>query len=405
MSARRLFYPALAAISAIALVSLYLLAARGDGIPPPSLGVGRAKASRPKLADDIRNNTLGFEKIFVVGLPSRTDRRDGIVLEAALSNLDVEFVDGVRGGDVPDKAVPTGPGRERLPDPVVGCWRAHMNAMQEVVRRNLSSALIMEDDADWDVRLRSQLHDFALASHALTQPLAGSSPASLRYADATFPDPTDGPSAVPDLAFDTLPATAPPTASPYGDHWDVLWLGHCGMRFPFAGGNGSQAAPVPRGRVVHAPDATVPQHRHLWTMASPDDLRAQYGHHTRVVHHAQDGVCTLAYAVTRRGARKLLRELGLEALGAPLDIELRRFCETPPRGGRRIRSCLTAQPSLFGIHLPAGPKKSNSDISDHGAGYQAAMTRGVRYSVRMNADVLIEGRMNELVDQWPDAGQ
>lgn len=56
MSVRRLSYPALAVISAIALVSLYLLAPRGDGVPVP---LGRVRASRPKLTDDIYNNTLG----------------------------------------------------------------------------------------------------------------------------------------------------------------------------------------------------------------------------------------------------------------------------------------------------------------------------------------------------------
>lgn len=56
-----------------------------------------------------------------------------MVLGAALSTLEIEFVDGVRGGDVPDKAIPTGPGTERLPDAVVGSWRAHVNAIQEFV--------------------------------------------------------------------------------------------------------------------------------------------------------------------------------------------------------------------------------------------------------------------------------
>lgn len=150
MAVRRPSYLAIAVISAIVLVSLYLVATRRDGTPIPSLGAGRVKALRPKLTDDIYNSTLGvshaslslhtgsnlqtqFEKIFVIGLPSRTDRRDGIVLEAALSNIDVEFIDGVQGKDVPDKAIPTGPGLERMPDPNVGSWRAHINAIQESV--------------------------------------------------------------------------------------------------------------------------------------------------------------------------------------------------------------------------------------------------------------------------------
>lgn len=72
-----------------------------------------------------------FEKIFVVGLPSRTDRRDGMVLQAALSNMDIEFIDGVAGADVPDKAIPMNKGQKRLRDASIGSWRAHMNAIRE----------------------------------------------------------------------------------------------------------------------------------------------------------------------------------------------------------------------------------------------------------------------------------
>jgi hypothetical protein len=112
------------------------------------------------------------------------------------------------------------------------------------VRRNLSSALIFEDDADWDVRLRDQLRNFALSSRALTQPLAGVEP--FTYADATYPHPSDtSPASLNDFAFDSLPATVAPASSPYGDEWDVLWLGHCGMHFPFANGK-----VIPKGRVV-----------------------------------------------------------------------------------------------------------------------------------------------------------
>ena len=74
---------------------------------------------------------LQFEKIFVVGLPARTDRRDGMVLQAALSNMEIEFIDGVAGGEVPDKAIPMNKGQKRLKDASIGSWRAHMNAIQE----------------------------------------------------------------------------------------------------------------------------------------------------------------------------------------------------------------------------------------------------------------------------------
>ena len=74
---------------------------------------------------------LQFQKILVVSLPSRSDRRDGMVLNAALSNIQIEFIDGVLGQDVVDKAISTSPDHDRLKDPTIGSWRAHMNAIRE----------------------------------------------------------------------------------------------------------------------------------------------------------------------------------------------------------------------------------------------------------------------------------
>lgn len=69
--------------------------------------------------------------MFVVGLPERSDRRDGMTLQAAVSDIDIEFIDGVRGTEIPDKAVPTSKDHGRPPDPVLGAWRGHMNAIRE----------------------------------------------------------------------------------------------------------------------------------------------------------------------------------------------------------------------------------------------------------------------------------
>ncbi|KAI1124004.1 hypothetical protein F5Y10DRAFT_250650 [Nemania abortiva] len=343
---------------------------------------------------DIYNSTLGFEKIFVISLPSRTDRRDGITLAAALSGIELEFIDGVDGAAIPEKALPHTSKQDLLSGPGLGAWRGHLNAIQEIVRRNLTSALILEDDADWDVRIRDLLHNFALSSRALTQPLVDKG--TNAYADPTYPNPLDtSPSSTPDLMFDNLPATAKPLISPYGDEWDVLWLGHCGMHFPFADNK-----MISKGRVVQA-DQTVPQRNYLWSISYPNDLKEQYADHMRITHHVQDGTCSLAYAINQRSARKLLYEAGLKDVISAFDITLRWFCEGTGEPNRGYHNCLTTSPSLFSIHLPAGPKKHNSDISDHGDGDQEERTELLRWSVRMNAKVLIDGR-TDFVDQYPD---
>jgi hypothetical protein len=79
------------------------------------------------------NSTLGFAKIFAVGLPERQDKRDALTLAASLTGFDVEFVDGVHGGDIPDKAVPFGINRTRMMDTNLGRWRGHMNAVRRYV--------------------------------------------------------------------------------------------------------------------------------------------------------------------------------------------------------------------------------------------------------------------------------
>jgi hypothetical protein len=333
-----------------------------------------------------------------------------MTLGAALGNLEIEFIDGVMGNTVPDKAVPLTPELDRPPDPVVGSWRAHMNAIQElvaiypgsgetnklmllhrVVRRNLTTALILEDDADWDIRIRDQLRDFALSAHALTQPLASD---PRHYADPTYPSPNEDSPVAAEISYKGLPETVAPMRSPYGDNWNVLWVGHCGMKFPFA-----DNMVAPRGRVVWH-DESVPQQQYLKTFTKPDELKEQYPNHTRVVHHAQEAVCSIGYAITQKAARQLLYEVGLKELSAAFDIQLRWFCEGG--GGRKYHKCLTSQPSLFHHHRPLGPKSAESDISDHGEGWQEkAHTRVVRWSVRMNAEILMEGG-TDFIDQYPD---
>src|SRR3954464_12630691 len=85
------------------------------------------------------------------------------------------------------------------------------NSTCRVVQQNLSSALILEDDVAWDVRIRKQLRDFALSTNALTQPLQAS-PNS--YPDSTYPIALDSsPEAALDIPFQHLPATLPPKFS------------------------------------------------------------------------------------------------------------------------------------------------------------------------------------------------
>lgn len=232
-----------------------------------------------------------------------------------------------------------------------------------------------------------------MSTQALTQPLADF-PGS--FADPTYLQ--DKPSSDEDIEipFNRLPKTVAPHFSPYGDSWDLLWLGHCGMQFA-----PPDQKSTPQGRVVHRGDETTPERRYLYSFSDPFTLVDAYPEHTRAVHHVREGVCSLAYAVTQKGARKLLHEVALRDVTDAFDILLRFYCEgTHGRGRHR---CLTSQPGLFSHHRPAGPNSAQSEIGNHGDGHRDhSQTDMVRWSTRLNADVLMDGG-SVFHDQYPNA--
>lgn len=263
------------------------------------------------------------------------------------------------------------------------------------MRRDLASALIMEDDVDWDVRIKDQLHDFALASNALTQPLSKNSG---EYADSTFPTPQDVTS-LPDhhISFDDLPSTLRPQTSPYGDNWDILWLGHCGMAFPAASKRGAKN--IPKGRVIQSQDPTVPPRESMGFIASEQELKDQYPDHTRVTHHASEGVCALGYAVTQAGARSLLYWLGLTEVNGALDFMLSMACEGA--SGKPYHRCLTTQPPIFNHYRAKGKKEFESDIDDHGSDpRENARSDNTQWGVKMNFGGMLKGQRS-FVDLYP----
>ncbi|KAF2447822.1 glycosyltransferase family 25 protein [Karstenula rhodostoma CBS 690.94] len=388
---------------------------------------------------DIMNATLGFQKLLVLNLPFRTDRRDAMTLSAATTNMQLEFVDGVTGDSIKQSAYPPPQENIKLLPGIRGSWRTHMNALQRVVEQNLTTALIFEDDVDWDVRIRQNLQRFALASRFLStnKEILSSSPRykienveNVETEETTFRMLSDNHTMahLPSLPLASLYRKSHHpqhhSSSPYGDpsQWDVLWFGHCGAGFPRYSPLHKKTDVTTANVILTNPnDETVPAPRHL--KAHPfqsilDPLAEAYPPHTRIYHRSTGGeLCTVAYAVSQRGAQRLLHQFGVKGWNGIFDSELGRWCagEDPDMGASaspsskkkisdgRERICLASQPPIFAHHHPMD---GESDIGGLGGGYATKFeTKYLRYSVRMNLERIVMGRREkELVDQWPDEG-
>lgn len=87
---------------------------------------------------DEKADTIQFEKVYVVSMPTRSDRRDSLTLAAAATGMRIEFIDGMHGEDVIDKALPPNNQEHRagLNEGTIGAWRSHANLLQKWVFRS-----------------------------------------------------------------------------------------------------------------------------------------------------------------------------------------------------------------------------------------------------------------------------
>lgn len=324
---------------------------------------GRPKSAGPVLSNsarrlpdsslaDLKNSSLGFEKVFVLNMPSRTDKLDAMILAASVTGFEFDVLEGVQGDSISKKALSgkweNRPGIEG----VVGCWRGHMNFAKEIVSRRLSSAIIIEDDADWDFNLRSIMEYIALGSQAL---------------------------------LDTPQDEAP--RSPYGDGWDLMWFGHCA----------SSSIKGDDRRFIIKNDPNVPPRQHRANYGDIPDMSA-YDDNTRIMFFTAGNTCTYSYALSYHGAAKVLKYLSMDIFNKPIDFGLREMCEKKDRGFR----CISVFPQIFGEHKPAGANERDSDIDPQNRssvrikGY----SHNTVHSTRLNVEHLIDGRMDLLENQY-----
>lgn len=279
--------------------------------------------------------------------------------------------------------------------------------------KNLTTAFVMESDADWDLRLKDQLYDYAKSTRALIQPVAGT---KNKFFDPTYPIPPPSTADEPQqpLLFTKLPKTALPTVSPYGDDWDILHIGHCGMRSPLLDVPHEwleAAKHVPKGHVVHNDDETVPEPHYLHSFnddkIQPFRSMRPGVNHTRIVHHSMNFVCSHGFGISQAGARRLLHYVAMRKLDGPFDAMMERYCQDPKLLGRR-GPCLATQPPLMGQHRPAGDITKDFEINspwfDGVSGTRdKGFTDNIRHSAQENIANMAYG--DEVDDLWPDTAQ
>ncbi|RDW82818.1 hypothetical protein BP6252_03930 [Coleophoma cylindrospora] len=318
-------------------------------VPTPAPAPAPAPAFTGELSD-VMNATLGFQKIYVLSMPSRTDKRDALILSAHLTGIDLEFVDGVKPEEVSEKAVPLrwskGTGG------TLGCWRGH--------------TMIMEDDVDWEAMIKAQLTDFARG----TRSLINSSLASWASENPQVP-------------------------SPYGNGWDLMFIGHCGLNN--LAGKDREYWITENDPTVVTPEERKIQRQTRWARRPDWMLDHLAGNTTRVVTPVKSAVCLASYAISLQGAMKILYDQSILPNAIEIDNSLGKFCE------RGDGLCLAPWPSIFGTHVPAGDMSKDSDrqTSRPGRVREIPQSYDLTYPTRINLPSLIKGS-TIVKAQYPD---
>lgn len=257
-----------------------------------------------------------------------------------------------------------------------------MNILRKVVRSGVSSALILEDDADWDLHIVQQMQQFANASTEFLQ---------------TTP------------AWKRKPL--PKTDSPYGEGWDVLWVGHCSGWAAFDPEEAKHIAIIRNDTTVPPAWDIVSQLREFQFNPSRPPCSAHLGAdppgvvcnsprlapNERIVQQRTSPLCTTGYAVSQQGARKMLARMGAVSVSdvqAPIDWEMINMCREELRPGVEAARCLTVSPPYIASHRSRGPKSLDSDIQQTGGHKEVrdvSTTKGMVWSTRMNIVNLIGG--------------
>jgi hypothetical protein len=222
-----------------------------------------------------------------------------------------------------------------------------------MVREGVQSALLFEDDADWDVMFKDQLYEFAKGARVV-QGVKG------------------------------------PQHSPYGDDWDLLWFGHCGVSLRPADDQAYYIIP-------NDPTVAPLERRYGSRPEIPTTLQSNSSRYT---FRGVAGRCLTGYGLSLRGAQRLLYKESMTR-ATSIDRGVAGLCSQ----AKGDFECVATWPAMVGTFKDAGDVSRDSDrVSVKGEPRKYASTRDVLYPVRLNIDRFLK-KIPKFRPQWTEEGE
>ncbi|OCK76876.1 glycosyltransferase family 25 protein [Lepidopterella palustris CBS 459.81] len=264
------------------------------------------------------NSTLGFGALLAVSPPS-SPRRHALLQQANVTEIDITIPELPVWTEEDEAGFRAVSGQSTMTKGMIFAWLSHLRVLEWFLSSGLETALIMEDDMDWDIRLRSQqIPRVAAAFRTLF--------------NLTYPSPS-------------------PSDFYYGAKtgWDILYFGHFD-RWNWLGAETGVGVQIPSDLTSrpHAfiPDATVPPRYNMHPTTANVLTALDVPSYTRIIHPSKFPFGSWAYAVNRASAAHILSN-DVAAAAAPkwqqdsLDNALNRACASG------ILHCWTVNPEIF----------------------------------------------------------
>ena len=224
-----------------------------------------------------------------------------------------------------------------------------------MVNERIQTAMVMEDDVDWDVMIKAQMTEVARG----TRHLQKASDSSL---------------------------------SPYGDNWDLLSTGHCGMW--------NKIDEDQEYWVINDDPTVVPPEQRTWWRKPNLTPPALAGNRSRLILSPYHFTCFGSYGISLSGASRALYDQAILPHAEAIDMGVGKICRRHEYG---FSTCLGTYPMITGIHRQAGSVSKDSDRTNKKGGRpdrKVASSDNLLYPVRLNLGALLKGETT-LKAQYP----